>query len=193
MEKKAKIEMEVSEILNRLPSDFALVTLLREKGGTRCLPVLVGPLEAQAIAISLFNHKMLRPGIYDLYIKTLKSFDGSLFEVDIYKIKGGIFFSHIYIERDGNISYVDSRTSDALALAVRADIPVYIDEDLLERNCIRLESNGAYSLPIATASTKVLKEAMAQAVANENYEFAARLRDEINSRIHSDETDSDLI
>ncbi len=136
---------------------------------------------------------MPRPGIYDLYLKTLKSFDGSLQEVDIYKIKGGIFYSHLYIERDGNLSYVDGRTSDALALAVRTGVPIYIEEELLERNCIRLESNGAYSLPIATASTKVLKEAMAQAVAKENYEFAARLRDEINSRIHSDETDSDLI
>lgn len=193
MKKNSKIEMEVGEILNRLPADFALVTLLREKSGTRCLPVLVGPLEAQAIATSLYNHKMPRPGIYDLYLKTLKSFDGSLQEVDIYKIKGGIFYSHLYIERDGNLSYVDGRTSDALALAVRTGVPIYIDEELLERNCIRLESNGAYSLPIATASTKVLKEAMAQAVAKENYEFAARLRDEINSRIHSDETDSDLI
>lgn len=193
MKEKSKIEMEVGEILNRLPSDFALVTLLREKGGTRCLPVLVGPLEAQAIAISLYNHKMPRPGIFDLYLKTLKSFDGSLIEIDIFKIKGGIFYSHLYIERDSNIMYVDGRTSDALALAVRCNVPIYIDEDLLERNCVRLESNGAYSLPIATASTKVLKEAMAQAVANENYEFAARLRDEINSRSHSDETDSDLI
>ncbi|MBO6077212.1 MAG: bifunctional nuclease family protein [Bacteroidaceae bacterium] len=193
MKENHKIEMEVGEILNRLPADFALVTLLREKGGTRCLPVLVGPLEAQAIATSLYNHKMPRPGIYDLYLKTLKSFDGSLQEVDIYKIKGGIFYSHLYIERDGNLSYVDGRTSDALALAVRTGVPIYIEEELLERNCIRLESNGAYSLPIATASTKVLKEAMAQAVAKENYEFAARLRDEINSRIHSDETDSDLI
>ena len=193
MEKKSKIEMEVGEILNRLPSDFALVTLLREKGGTRCLPVLVGPLEAQAIAVSLYQNKLPRPGIYDLYLKTLKSFDGSLVEVDIFRIKGGIFYSHLFIERDGNVTYIDSRTSDALALAVRTGVPIYIEESLLERNCIRLESNGAYSLPIATASTEVLKEAMAQAVANENYEFAARLRDEINSRNHGEETDTDLI
>lgn len=193
MEDERKIELEVGEILNRLPSDLALVTLLREKGGTRCLPVLVGPLEAQAIAVSLYNHRMPKPGIYDLYLNTLKSFDGFLRKVEIFRIRAGIFYSHLYIERDGNISYVDCRTSDALALAVRSNVPVYIGEGLLERNCVRLESNGAYSLPIATASTKVLKEAMSQAVATENYEFAARLRDEINSRSHTDETDSDLI
>ena len=58
---------------------------------------------------------------------------------------------------------------------------------------MRLQPDGAYSLPISTASTKVLKEAMEQAVATENYEFAARLRDEINSRVQSDENDTDLI
>lgn len=193
MQEKRMIEMEVGEILNRLPSDLALVALLREKGGTRCLPVLVGPLEAQAIVVSLYRHRLPRPGIYDLYINTLKSFDGFLREVEIYKIRAGIFYSHLYIERDGNMSYIDCRTSDALALAVRSNVPIYIGEELLERNCVRLESNGAYSLPIATASTKVLKEAMAQAVATENYEFAARLRDEINSRSLNDETDSDII
>ena len=193
MEDERKIELEVGEILNRLPSDLALVTLLREKGGTRCLPVLVGPLEAQAIAVSLYNHRMPKPGIYDLYLNTLKSFDGFLRKVEIFRIRAGIFYSHLYIERDGNISYVDCRTSDALALAVRNNVPVYIGEGLLERNCVRLESNGAYSLPITTASTKVLKEAMEQAIATENYEFAARLRDEINSRGQTDESDMDLI
>ena len=97
------------------------------------------------------------------------------------------------MERDGNTSFIECRTSDALALAVRSNVPIYIEEDLLERNCIRLQPDGAYSLPIATASTKVLKEAMEQAIATENYEFAARLRDEINSRGQADESDKDLI
>ncbi len=192
-QEKRKIELTVGEILNRMPSDLALVTLLREKDGSRCLPVLVGPLEAQAIAIRKYSYRMPRPGIYDLYLETLRQMDAFPYRVEIYKVQGGIFYSHLFIERDGNRTFIDCRTSDALAVAVRKDIPIMIDEDLLESNCIRLESNGAYSLPISTASTKVLKEAMAQAVANENYEFAARLRDEINSRSLNDETDADLI
>lgn len=197
MGKKRKIELTVGEILNRKPSDLALIALLKEKDGTgeglRCLPVLVGPLEAQAIIVSLFRHRIPHPGIYDLYLNTLKQFDGHLIEVDIYKISGGIFYSHLYLERDGNTSFINCRTSDALALAVRSSIPIFIEEDLLEHNCVRLQPDGAYSLPITTASTKVLKEAMEQAVATENYEFAARLRDEINSRGQTDESDMDII
>lgn len=193
VENDRKIELEIAEILNRMPSDLALLVVLREKGGTRCLPVLVGPLEAQAIAVTLYNHRMPRPGIYDLFLKTLGSFDGILTEVDIYRINSGIFYSHLFIEKEGNLTYIDSRTSDALALAVRSKVPIFIEEELLENNCIRLESNGAYSLPIATASTKVLKEAMTQAVASENYEFAARLRDEINSRGRDKESDEIIL
>ncbi|MBR5158832.1 MAG: bifunctional nuclease family protein [Bacteroidaceae bacterium] len=197
MNEKRKIEMIVGEILNRKPSDLALIALLKEKNGEgeglRCLPVLVGPLEAQAIIVSLFRHRIPHPGIYDLYLNTLKQFDGHLVEVDIYRISAGIFYSHLFIEHDGNTSFITCRTSDALALAVRSNVPIYIEEDLLERNCVRLQPDGAYSLPITTASTKVLKEAMEQAIATENYEFAARLRDEINSRGQTDESDMDLI
>lgn len=197
MDQDRKIELIVGEILNRKPSDLALIALLKEKDcqglGLRCLPVLVGPLEAQAIVVSLFRHKIPHPGIYELYINTLKSFDAQLSSVHIYKIKGGIFYSHLFMERDGNTTYIDCRTSDALALAVRSGIPIYIDESLLESNCVRLQPDGAYTLPITTASTKVLKEALEQAIASENYEFAARLRDEINSRGQSDESDMDII
>lgn len=114
-------------------------------------------------------------------------------EIDIYRISGGIFYSHLFLEHEGNTSYISCRTADALALAVRSNTPIFIEEDLLERNCVHLQPDGAYSLPINTASTKVLKEAMEQAIANENYEFAARLRDELNSRGQSDESEADLI
>lgn len=196
MGEKRKIEMIVGEMLNRKPSDLNLIALLKEKNGSgdalRCLPVLVGPHEAQTIIVSLFNRK-IHPGIYDLYLDTLKQFDSHLVEIDIYRISGGIFYSHLFFEHDGNTSFISCRTADALAIAVRSNTPIFIVEDLLERNCVHLQPDGAYSLPISTASTKVLKEAMEQAIATENYEFAARLRDEINSRSKADESDMDII
>ena len=188
-----RTELEVHGILNRLPSDYALMVILREKGGNRNLPVLVGPLEAQAIAISLYSHKMPRPGIYELYLNTLQSFDAFVTEVDIYCNEGGVFHSHVFLSMNGNESFVECRTSDAIAIAVRSGVPIFIDNDLLEQYCARQEAGGVYSMPITTASTAVLKEAMEQAVKTENYEFAARLRDEINRRSAAGESDTDII
>ena len=177
-----KIELEVGEILNRVPSDLTLVVMLHEKGGDRSLPLLVGLLEAQAIAINVLNLKMPRPNVYDLYVNSLNSLDAYLEEVNIYKIENGIFYSHLYIRKDGNLHYVDSRTSDAVALAIRTDAPIYIDEELFNIHCAHREGNGAFSMPITTASVQVLQDAMKQAVESENYELAAKLRDEINKR-----------
>lgn len=197
MGENRKIELIVGELLNRKPSDLALIAMLKEKhfqnDDMRCLPVLVGPMEAQAIIVSLFNHKEPHPGIYDLFINTLNSFDGHLTEVEIYRIKSGVFYSHLFMEHDGNLSYIDCRTADSLALAVRANIPIYIDNDLLDHHCVRMQPDGSYSMSITTASTKVLKEALDQAIAAENYEYAARLRDEINNREQSGESDMDII
>lgn len=177
-----RVELEVAEILNRVPSDLTLVVMLREKGGDRSLPLLVGLLEAQAIAINVLKLKMPRPNIYDLYVTTMESLDAFLEEVHIYKIENGVFHSHLYISKDGNMHYIDSRTSDAVALAVRTGAAIYIDEELFSTHCAHREGNGAFSMPITTASLQVLQEAMDQAVESENYELAAKLRDEINKR-----------
>jgi hypothetical protein len=197
MKENRKIEMIVGELLNRKPQDLTLIALLKEKDGVgdglRCLPVLVGPHEAQAIIVSLFNHKVTHPGIYDLYINTVRQFDGHLTEIDIYRISGGVFYSHLFFEHDGNTSYIDCRTADALAIAVRGNVPIYVEEALLERNCVRLQPDGAYSMPIAAASTETLKDALEQAIATEDYETAARLRDELNSRGPNDERDKSPI
>ncbi|MBO7261251.1 MAG: bifunctional nuclease family protein [Bacteroidaceae bacterium] len=177
-----KIELEVGEILNRVPSDLNLVVMLHEKGGDRSLPLLVGLLEAQSIAINILKMKMPRPNIYDLYVKTLEQMDAFLEEVFIYKLENGVFHSYIYINKDGNSQYIDSRTSDAVALAVRTGVPIYIDSNLFDGHCAHKEGNGAFSMPITVASIDVLQEAMEQAVESENYELAAKLRDEINRR-----------
>jgi bifunctional DNase/RNase len=77
---------------------------------------------------------------------------------------------------------VDSRTSDAVAIALRAGAPVYIDDELLNRMCIRDENNGAISIPITAADEDTLRTAMENAVKTENYELAMKLKEEIESR-----------
>lgn len=176
-----KIELEIAEIITRKATDMTLMMMLREKHGTRSLPVMIGLIEAQSIAMTVLNVKLPRPGIYDLYLKTISSLDVTIDSVYIYKIEDGVFYSCIYVEREGNIHYVDARTSDAVALAQRAGAPIYVDRDLFERHCAYRDGNS-FSFPITTASVEVLREAMQRAIENEEYELAAKLRDELKSR-----------
>jgi uncharacterized protein len=177
-----KIELEIKEILNKVSSETSLVVLLREKGGPRTLPIMVGLLEAQSIAITMYEMKMPRPGVYDLMINTTEILGAHIKEVRIYKIVGGVFYSYLILDKEGEEISVDSRTSDALALAMRAGAPIYIGEDLLEKNCMKEDSKGYFSMSISAVSIEVLREALDKAVENENYEFAAKLRDEIKKR-----------
>ena len=113
----------------------------------------------------------------------------------IYKAKDGIFYSYIYLKKDEEIIRIDARTSDAIALAVRADCPILIYESILEQECLHMsseertrseetdnneETEEEHDLPSATSRT--LEEALEQAIKDENYELAARIRDQINSR-----------
>ncbi len=177
------IELELIDILNRKSAtDIALMALLREKGGQRSLPVLMGPVEAQGVAAAMGRFKAVRPCIFDLFMNTLEMMDCTVDRVEIYKIEGGIFYSRIYLEKDGCTSFVESRTSDAMTLAITAGAPIYIEDQLFSDHCMKAEGNGSFSMPISTVSMSVLQEALAKAVQNEDYEFAARLRDEINNR-----------
>ena len=111
-----------------------------------------------------------------------------MLRVLIYKAKEGVFYSYIYFKRDEEIIRIDARTSDAVALAVRADCPIFIYESILERECIRMtdgaerpdspeEDDNSRTEAVSIIS---LEEALSKAIQEENYELAARLRDEIN-------------
>lgn len=178
-----KVEMTVGNVLNKMASGLVFAVVLHEKDGGRILPVMVGLSEAQAIVIRSRELKMPRPHVYDLFMTTLGQLGTRLEEVYIYSLNAGVFHSYLILEKeDGTRIEVDSRTSDAIALAVHRDIPIYIDEELLDSCCAREESPGAYSMPISTVSEDVLQQAMENAVESENYELAAKLRDEINKR-----------
>lgn len=177
-----KIEMTVCNVLTKMRDGLMFAFVLKEKDGSRILPVMVGLLEAQSIAMSLRDVSMPRPPVYDLYVNTFQSLGASLKEVLVYRIKGGVFYSYLIFEKDGQEIPVDSRTSDAVAIALRCGAPIFIDEELLQANCAKEEAPGAYSMPISTVGEDVLRSAMEEAVKAENYELAAKLRDELNSR-----------
>jgi bifunctional DNase/RNase len=109
--------------------------------------------------------------------------------VIIDRIDDGTFYSVLYYTRGDENAYVDSRTSDAIAIALRAGAPIFIHEELLNRMCIRDEQNGAISIPITAADENTLRTAMENAVKEENYELAMKLKEEIDSRHHKSTTD----
>lgn len=175
-------------------NNYAVV--LGELDGPRRLPVIIGSAEAQAIAIAIEGMSGPRPLTHDLFKNTLETLRTDLREIIISDIQEGIFYARLVLDRDGEIIEVDSRTSDALALATRFDCPIYTYDFILQNAGIVLEgeseeeemqmqdigdddrqSRGLGSYSIADLD-KMLKEVLSE----ENYERAAQIRDELQRR-----------
>ena len=135
-----KVELQVLNITNSQAQVGAFAMLLGEVDGERQLPIIIGPAEAQATALYLKGIKTPRPLTHDLFMTTLGVLGASLLRVLIYKAKDGIFYSYIYLKRDEEIIRIDTRTSDAVALAVRAECPILIYESILEQECLRISN-----------------------------------------------------
>lgn len=177
-----KIELKVQDLLQRASNDKFYIVLLRECDGNRSLPILVGLLEAQAIAMFLKEVSTERPMLHDLLVGMADAFSIRIREVLIYKVKSGVFYSYLVCEQYGQTVNVDARTSDAIAIALHQNSPIYIDEDLLNTQCMRDEGGGAYSMPITVMNTDVLRSVLETAIEREDYELAAHLRDVIRER-----------
>lgn len=173
---------------------YALV--LAEENGDRRLPIIIGPVEAQAIAIQLEGLKPPRPLTHDLIKNIAIAFEIALLEVIIHKLEEGIFFSELLFEMDGKEVSVDSRTSDAVALALRFRCPIYTTEDILHKAGIVLDINEERSSKVHRDEESFsqgksvyekytladLENLLSEAVKNEDYEKASSIRDEIKRR-----------
>jgi len=174
----------------------AYALILIEENGERRIPIIIGGFEAQAIVIKLENLDPPRPLTHDLFKKFADEFDISVIEVMIYKLEEGVFFSKLVCNNGEKEYSIDSRTSDAVAIALRFGCPIFITEAILEKAGITINPTGA-EISIANGvdslfeqeSTKYdsysdeeLYKMIDEAVKTEDYERAAAVRDEIEKR-----------
>lgn len=169
----------------------AYVLILSEEESNRRIPVIIGGVEAQSIAIKIEGLTPPRPLTHDLFLNLAKVFSIHLMEVLIYKVEDGIFYSELVFTKDGEIMKIDSRTSDAVALAFRFNCPIYMYEDIIAKVGIVYDAEaqkkdeaikGEITGNISSVSFKDLKFMLKDAVDTENYEMASIIRDELKRR-----------
>ena len=122
--------------------NYQRVVILREKDGDRYLPIYIGPAEADAIAVRLQGVSVARPLTHDLLRNMIETLGGRVTHVLVNDLSNDTFYSRIFLEANGQVIEVDSRTSDAIALAVRVDVPIYAEESVLDRAGVVLDGDG---------------------------------------------------
>ena len=173
------------------PPSKGYAVLLQEKDGIRSLPIIVGSSEAQAIALYLEGVDMPRPMTHDLLINVLETLESEINRVSIARMDNGTFFAEIEVTnvQVGEI-VIDSRPSDAIAIALRTLTPIYVSDEVMDRAGIdNFSTESEVAEPITSEElTKEesgesvlenLNEALEKAITEEEYEMAARLRDRI--------------
>jgi len=188
-----KIELKIYGLSYSHSQSSAYALILGEKEGERRLPIIVGGLEAQAIAIEVEKMKPARPLTHDLFKAFAESYHIEVKEIIINKFHEGIFYS-VIIRDDGKREVeIDSRTSDAVAIALRFSCPIYTYEQVMSVAGVIMEdakeedetsSNQVLKADndLAQYSIKVLEEKLSKAIEKEDYEQASIIRDEINNR-----------
>lgn len=118
------------------------VVILKEKEGERLLPIWIGPGEASAIAMELAGIRFSRPLTHDLFTTVVKGLGSSLVRVLITKVVDNTYYASLVFRRDGELISIDSRPSDSIALALRAEAPIFAEESLLELTSLEIEESG---------------------------------------------------
>jgi hypothetical protein len=199
------IKLTIKGISYSQTQSGAYALVLSEMEGTRTLPIIIGAFEAQSIAIALEKEiRPPRPLTHDLFKTFSDRFSINIKQIIIHKLVDGIFFSSLVCEKDGVEEVIDTRTSDAIAIAVRFQAPIFTYENILDKAGIYLKIEEELSLkedPLEPEEVEVhledtnvsedvfsratldeLYQQLNEAVSNENYELAAKIRDEISKR-----------
>ena len=199
------IKLTIKGISYSQTQSGAYALVLSEIEGTRTLPIIIGAFEAQSIAIALEKEiRPPRPLTHDLFKTFSDRFLIRVKQVIIHKLVDGVFFSSLICQRDGVEEVIDTRTSDAIALAVRFNAPIFTYENILDKAGIYLKTDEELTIEeeleperieveleniistkpnsFSNLTLEELNQQLNQAVVNENYELAAKIRDEIDKR-----------
>lgn len=196
-----KIELEILGLSSSQSQSGSFALVLGETAGNRRLPIIIGMFEAQAIAIEIEKIVPNRPMTHDLFKSFAHSFNFTLEEIVISDLKEGVFFAKIVCNDGANTTEIDARPSDAIAIGLRFNVPIYTYESVLSEAGIVLtdeesetESEGRSEKKVAKKDNKPLDEklkdlpfdrlktSLDDALKNEDYEKAAIIRDEMNRR-----------
>jgi bifunctional DNase/RNase len=193
-----KVKLEITGIAYSQTQSGSYVLTLLEVAGKRKLPIVIGGFEAQAIAVELEKMVPSRPLTHDLFKSFCKSFGVEVKEILIYKFHEGVFYSKLICEKDGQQSEIDSRTSDAIAIGVRFNAPIFtlgkildevggaenatddsFDFDEEEEDDQTFSADGNEWKDV---NLEELSKQLTEAIENEDYELASKIRDEIKQR-----------
>jgi len=191
-----RVKLKVMGISYSQTQSGAYALILIEENGDRRIPIIIGGFEAQAIVIKLENLDPPRPLTHDLFKKFADEFNISVIEVMIYKLEEGVFFSRLICNNGEKEYSIDSRTSDAVAIALRFGCPIYITEEILQKAGITVNPTDSEMSPVSevesffepdkakydTYSDEELFKMIDEAIKTEDYERAAAVRDEIDKR-----------
>jgi len=192
-----KIKLDIAGLSYSQTQSGAYALVLAESGGKRQLPIIIGGFEAQAIAIELEKMTPTRPLTHDLFKHFAQAFSIGVKEIVIYNLIEGIFYSKIICEREGQVTEIDARTSDAIAIGVRFNCPIFTFENILSSAGILMDENQTkdddFSIDdddesiqpegsLLSLNLEELENQLNDAINNEDYELASRIRDEINKR-----------
>ncbi|MBM2827237.1 MAG: bifunctional nuclease family protein [Dehalococcoidia bacterium] len=144
------IEMVVESIRVSL-MNYQRVVILKEKLSDRYLPIWIGPAEADSIAVKLQDIPVARPLTHDLLRNVISDLGAQVKHILVNDLNNDTFYAKIVMEVDGKSMEIDSRPSDALALAVRVNVPIYVDETVLDKAAITLDAQGGKAHPEGTA------------------------------------------
>lgn len=198
-----KVKLNVLGLSYSQTQSGAYALVLSEEDGERRIPIIIGGVEAQSIAIQLEELEPPRPLTHDLFKSFAEAFAVSVIEVNIYRLDEGIFYSELVCVRGNSRIRIDSRTSDAVAIALRFKCPIFTTDEIIEKAGIILSiegegqephaepappkeettsANPIQKSPFSDYSMQQLQSLLEEAIRDENYERASQLRDEISRR-----------